>query len=320
VDTGGTITTVAGNGSYGFAGDNGPATSASLAYPVGVAVDAAGKLYIADSNNHRIRRVGESDSVPPLTTGVLLSLNPVAINTPVTLTATVDDSTTGGLNISGASYSLDAGGPVAMAAQDGAFDSPIEDVTAVLGPFAAAGVYRPCVQGTDSAHNTGVGVCTMLAVYDPAAGFISGGGWISSPAGAHPAEPGLAGKASVGFVSRYKRGATVPKGEMEFEYEAQDSTAHAHFHFRSSAYEWLVLSGGFAQFIGRGRIEGIAGNYGFLVTAVDGQVNGSGGVDLFRIKIWNRATGTVFYDNEMSTPDYSWPATSLGDGSIEVKK
>jgi uncharacterized protein (TIGR03437 family) len=55
--SGGTITTVAGNGSVGFSGDGGPATSASLAFPAGVAVDSAGNLYIADSDNNRIRKV-----------------------------------------------------------------------------------------------------------------------------------------------------------------------------------------------------------------------------------------------------------------------
>ena len=52
----GVITTVAGNGTQGFSGDNGPATSAQLAYPYGVAVDSAGNLYIADGNG-RIRKV-----------------------------------------------------------------------------------------------------------------------------------------------------------------------------------------------------------------------------------------------------------------------
>jgi uncharacterized protein (TIGR03437 family) len=53
----GIITTVAGNGGYGFSGDNGPATSAQLYDPYGVAVDSAGNLYIADTLNGRIRKV-----------------------------------------------------------------------------------------------------------------------------------------------------------------------------------------------------------------------------------------------------------------------
>jgi uncharacterized protein (TIGR03437 family) len=53
----GTISTVAGNGTAGYAGDNGLATAAELNVPQGVAVDAKGNLYIADTGNHRIRKV-----------------------------------------------------------------------------------------------------------------------------------------------------------------------------------------------------------------------------------------------------------------------
>ena len=57
------ITTVAGEGTSGFSGDGGLATAAQLDGPSGVAVDAAGNLYIADRANHRIRRVDASTSV-----------------------------------------------------------------------------------------------------------------------------------------------------------------------------------------------------------------------------------------------------------------
>jgi uncharacterized protein (TIGR03437 family) len=57
VDTSGVITTVAGNGTFGFSGDGGPATSAMIAMPHGVAVDAAGNLYISDTLNFRVRKV-----------------------------------------------------------------------------------------------------------------------------------------------------------------------------------------------------------------------------------------------------------------------
>jgi len=53
----GKISTVAGNGSHGFSGDGGPATSAQLNYPLGIAVDKNGNIYIADNNNNVIREV-----------------------------------------------------------------------------------------------------------------------------------------------------------------------------------------------------------------------------------------------------------------------
>ncbi len=55
--TTGTITTVAGNGTTEFTGDGGPATASSLNRPAGLEFDAEGHLYVADTYNHRIRRV-----------------------------------------------------------------------------------------------------------------------------------------------------------------------------------------------------------------------------------------------------------------------
>jgi sugar lactone lactonase YvrE len=58
VDTNGLITTVAGNGHYGFSGDGSAATNAQLNFPTGVAVDSIGHLFIADQGNNRVREVG----------------------------------------------------------------------------------------------------------------------------------------------------------------------------------------------------------------------------------------------------------------------
>ena len=59
----GVITTYAGSGGTGsFSGDGGDATSATLYYPTGVALDASGNVYISDNINHRIRKVSASNS------------------------------------------------------------------------------------------------------------------------------------------------------------------------------------------------------------------------------------------------------------------
>jgi hypothetical protein len=55
--TAGDIYTVAGNGTFGFSGDGGPAAKAELSGPSGVAVDGAGNLVIADTSNGRVRMV-----------------------------------------------------------------------------------------------------------------------------------------------------------------------------------------------------------------------------------------------------------------------
>lgn len=78
VDTAGFLTRLAGtHGVYGYAGDGGPAAKALFQSPWGVALDAAGNLYIADSNNHRIRAVNmQASSISLL--GVLIAPGSIA--------------------------------------------------------------------------------------------------------------------------------------------------------------------------------------------------------------------------------------------------
>ena len=155
----------------------------------------------------------------------------------------------------------------------------------------------------------------MVIVYDPNGGFVTGGGWIDSPAGAYSPDPSLAGKANFGFVSKYQKGANAPTGETEFQFKAGD------LNFHSTTYQWLVVAGAKAQYKGEGTINGVAG-YSFLLTATDGQIAGGGGVDKFRIKIWNTLTGDVVYDNNFGGSDDMDLANpqALGGGSIVIHK
>ena len=70
VDATGIITTIAGTGRAGFAGDGGPARSAQLNVPNGITVDAAGNILIADSNNGRIRRITTDGLINTLASGL----------------------------------------------------------------------------------------------------------------------------------------------------------------------------------------------------------------------------------------------------------
>lgn len=70
------ITTVAGNGQADFAGDGGPAIAASLAFPRGIAIDAAGNLYVADTANSRIRKINQATGI--ITTVAGRGLGPFA--------------------------------------------------------------------------------------------------------------------------------------------------------------------------------------------------------------------------------------------------
>ena len=181
--------------------------------------------------------------------------------------------------------------------------------------YAMAGVYSVAITVRDD--DTGVATTSFeyIVIYDPTGGFVTGGGWIMSPAGAYVAGPSLSGKASFGFVSKYLKGATLPTGQTEFQLH------FATFNFKSTTYQWLVVSGAKAQYKGDGTING-AGNYGFLLTATDGQVTGGGGVDKFRIKIWDKATGGIVYDNRLGVGDDidRADAQAIGGGSIVIHK
>lgn len=159
------------------------------------------------------------------------------------------------------------------------------------------GVYTLRIEATDFYDNTAVEEITFV-VYDPDAGFVTGGGWITSPEGAYKADESLTGKATFGFVSKYKKGATVPDGNTEFIFQTAD------LKFSSTSYDWLVIAGTKAMFKGYGTING-EGNYQFILTAED---NGKTG-DTFRIKI-TEIGGGIVYDNGLQT--------ELEQGSIIV--
>lgn len=106
------------------------------------------------------------DTFAPLTSNVIASPNPVALSGSVTLTATIDDSSTGGSNIQSAAYKLGSGAWTPMNAQDGTFDSPTEIVTAAFNAPSSGGGHTLCVRGTDSASFTSAEECITLVVDD----------------------------------------------------------------------------------------------------------------------------------------------------------
>lgn len=179
-----------------------------------------------------------------------------------------------------------------------------------------AGVYGISLQVTDNDGGVGASTATTyVVVYDPNAGFVTGGGWITSPPGAYTQDPNLSGKATFGFVAKYRKGANAPDGNTAFHFRAGDFT------FESTSYQWLVVAGARAQFKGVGTVNG-GGSYGFLLTAIDGDVNGGTGADAFRIKVWtlnsDGSEGAVVYDNKLGAPDDGSAATTIGGGSIAI--
>ncbi|MCK4563915.1 MAG: PKD domain-containing protein [Verrucomicrobia bacterium] len=167
--------------------------------------------------------------------------------------------------------------------------------------YTESGVYNVSIVATDDAGNAATGT-VMIVAFDPSGKFITGGGWIDSPAGAYIPNQALTGKASFGFVSRYKTGKSTPSGNTEFQFKAAD------FCFHSSSYDWLVINqdNDNAQYKGIGTIND-EGAYRFMIWAGDSTV------DTFRIRIWEEVALGVevdVYDNGVQQ--------AIGGGSIVI--
>jgi len=173
------------------------------------------------------------------------------------------------------------------------------------------GVYEVTLTVEDDDTGTGQSVFQYIVIFDPTGGFVTGGGWIDSPLGAYMPDPTLTGKASFGFVSKYKKGTNDLTGHTEFQFKVAD------LKFHSNDYDWLVVAGANAKFKGTGTING-EGEYGFIITGTDAKQSSSLEVDSFRIKIWNKASDTMIYDNQMGESDDSNAGTEIGGGNIVV--
>lgn len=171
----------------------------------------------------------------------------------------------------------------------------------VAGIAATTEPLSPAIYDIEVTLANWVTTSAILVVYNPEGGFVTGGGWIDSPAGAYAPDASLTGKANFGFVSKYKKGATTPTGQTEFVFKTAD------LNFHSSSYQWLVVNqaGTNAQFKGEGTING-AGSYKFMLWAGDSDP------DTFRIRIWEEVGDSEIdvYDNGTEQP--------IGGGSIVV--
>jgi len=259
----------------------------------------------------------KADVTAPTVTNV--AADPVALGAPGSLKATITDPQSGGVfsGIASAQYNIDGGAYLPMTiATTG---SGAATVSTPLPSFTVTGVHKVCVSATDVAGNSSNLSCAFYAIYDPSAGFVTGGGWIDSPTGACTGAlincgTTATGKANFGFVSKYLKGAQTPSGDTEFDFKAGD------LNFHSTIYQWLVVSGALAQYKGTGTING-QGNYTFMLTAKDGGLPGGGGADGLRMKITDSTGTVVIYDNLKITDDSMTNANVqvLGGGSIQIK-
>jgi PKD repeat protein len=258
---------------------------------------------------HTSNAVVTIGNAAPAITAVTVPVSPAPINTAIALQASFNDAgqnDTHTASIAWGDASTSAG---TVSEANGA--------GTVTGShaYAAAGTYTVSVTVTDD--DTGAVTATAtsyVVVYDPSAGFVTGGGWISSPAGAYtpdnPNDPAYAGHANFGFVSKYPPGSTTPIGNTQFNLMSADLKFHA------TGMSWLVVtnSGTKAYFLGTGKVNNVSG-YSFLVSVLD---NGTSGSDTFRIKVWNTTTGAVVYDNQPGAADADSATQTISGGSIVV--
>ena len=169
--------------------------------------------------------------------------------------------------------------------------------------FAEPGVYRVAMNVTDdrnvTASITNAGDAeAIVVVYDPNGGYVLGGGWFASPAG----------KLTFGYNSKYTNSKN-PKGEAQFSVGSMS--------FDASSLDYLTIAGARAQVAGSGKLNG-DGPYEFLLSMIDGDQPGGGGVDRVRVKVWHKVTGQVIYDSQPGASDAADPATPVGAGSRVV--
>jgi sugar lactone lactonase YvrE len=145
VSTSGIITTVAGNGTGGYSGDGGAATSAELYYPSGVAVDSSGNIYIADRNNDRIREVS--------TSGII--------------TTVAGNGTWGYSGDSGAATSAELYGPSGVAVDSSGNIFFVEDGNNRVRKVSASGIITTVAGNGTGGYSGDGGVATSAELYTP---------------------------------------------------------------------------------------------------------------------------------------------------------
>ncbi len=267
------------------------------------------KLEVSDGKLNNTATVAvKISNVNPAASKIVSPIDPLLINTQIATSCTFTDAGTVDTHNGVWDWGDGTSSPGSVSEANGAGTVTGEHV------YTDAGVYWVTLIVTDNdSGSASVAAENYVVIYNPEGGFVTGGGWINSPAGAYVPDNTLAGKATFGFVSKYQKGATVPTGNTEFQFKVAD------LNFKSTSYDWLVVAGSQAKYKGTGTING-EGNYGFMLSAVDGAIKGDG-IDKFRIKIWDKESNDIIiYDNEVGIAEDTEPSTSTGGGSIIIHK
>ncbi|MHA1939978.1 MAG: PKD domain-containing protein, partial [Candidatus Thorarchaeota archaeon] len=162
---------------------------------------------------------------PPVVDAITAPIDPVQVNTQINANATFTDSDITDTHTA----EWDWG--------DGSNDPDPDNVTEPSGGdpgnvtgshiYTSVGVYTVSLTLTDSFNESDQAIFQFVVIYDPDAGFVTGGGWIDSPTGAYTPDPALTGQANFGFVSKYKKGQSIPDGNTQFNFHVADMISAA---------------------------------------------------------------------------------------------
>lgn len=149
--------------------------------------------------------------------------------------------------------------------------------------YSEPGFYTVDVTVWDDDGGSDSATLGEIFVFDPDS-FVTGGGWVSSPAGAWSDDPSHSGKATFGFNARYDKTGAV-RGSVEFQ-------LHKGINFHASTFDYLLINDGIAIFEGTGKVNGESG-YEFKIVATDERMAATAS-DLFWITIGG--SGGDLYD------------------------
>jgi DNA/RNA endonuclease G (NUC1)/PKD repeat protein len=241
------------------------------------------------------------DNAPPVITGFVVPTGAQAVGTPVAVRVSFTDVGIGDTHETLVDWGDGSSSPVLTG----------EGELVATHEYTRAGLYTITAAVRDDDGGSAMRTSTSyLVVFDPAAGFVTGGGWIDSPARAFAGDASVRGKATFVMDVKYLPGSETPAGDVSFRMQAGG------LDFTSGELSWLVVTNGRAMVSGSGTVAGRAGTVSFIATAIEGPLSG-GRDDRMRLKVWD-ADGTVLYDNGFGAADASAASTMLGGGNITV--